>query len=689
MLSEAWQLLLPFGMLIGLLIAKRAQGYGKSVFLRYAGEKAACCLPGQDVARRFLAVLGLERVTVVRCRGFSRYRPWRRQVCLNGVAFDETGLPAVVIAAHEVGHAQQFALGYLPARLYLLLAPLLYLFALAALMASIGGLAGWMPIGIAQFALPLTFAMGILLMMDLLLLECDATRRAKTIARQTGMVAPGEQPGFDLMLRGALITHVGRTGYLASVAIVAGAMYAVGAMDGQVALPTAENVRHVAASRGSPRTVPPDLSQEVLNVELDLVTPLVRAGIIAAALMLWPIYRGIKKARAITHCSAARVLQNRGELKEAIARYDKALHFNRKHIAAFVGRSSARLLLGRLDEALADVEAAMGLAPGVAGLLTLRGIIQLRRQDYEHALADLNEALRLVPSSNQALVARARLRQVLQDFAWAEADLERAITGNPNDVDALQARCRLRLARHDQEGAIADINWVFELGAHDADSFALRGAVRAERQQFELALADYDEAVQLAPQRGDVFSDRGFVRLSAGDFAGAIADATRALQIDPNNAVAFNNRGVAYLKSGRYAQAAVDLRAAIHLEPSFPNPYKHLAWLQATCPLPDLRNGDEAVSNATRALELAQWQPVAWLATLAAAYAEAGNFSEARRWQMKCLDESSREATDELQRGLDFYIAEQPFREILAAAIGRSGEAAGLAASLEVGGCDS
>ncbi len=127
--------------------------------------------------------------------------------------------------------------------------------------------------------------------------------------------------------------------------------------------------------------------------------------------------------------------------------------------------------------------------------------------------------------------------------------------------------------------------------------------------------------------------------------------------------MAFNNRGAALQKSGRYDEAIADLREAIRLSPSFPNPYKHLAWLQSTCPASEFRNGVEAVNNATRALELTHWKPVDWFATLAAAHAEARNFPEARRWQTKCLDESPSEVKEELRTRLKLYEAGLPFRE--------------------------
>src|SRR5207253_6069724 len=109
----------------------------------------------------------------------------------------------------------------------------------------------------------------------------------------------------------------------------------------------------------------------------------------------------------------------------------------------------------------------------------------------------------------------------------------------------------------------------------------------------------------------------------------------RAIRLDPRDAVAWNNRGTAYLKTGDYAKAAADLNEARRLDPQLPHAYKNLAWLQATCPRPEFRDGAQAVANAARALELIGDKAPDWWAILAAAHAETGNFEEAVQWQAK------------------------------------------------------
>jgi tetratricopeptide (TPR) repeat protein/Zn-dependent membrane protease YugP len=651
-------------LLVCLSVGRRIQRAWHQPFLRYAGELAACGLPGRAIARNLLDGVGLSQVAVVKRSGFNRYRPWRRQVCLNGAAFDETSLSALIIAAHEVGHAQQFAAGYLPARLWKLFQPLLWLLVVGGMTLVAYGLGSEAPVGFSLYALLPAFVVAVFLIFDVLLLEFDATRRAKELIHDRDLIAPGERQGCTLLLNRAFGMHVLRVAAVVGAGVLGGAMCVVNNCDWLADSAAKIDPPQIAMP---PVTTPPpaarEIPQEVVNIDLDLTTPLMWTGGILALFLVRPVSQRLKTRSAAVRCAAARTLQNQGALEAAIAEYNKSLRLDRKQIAAYVGRGTAQLLAGRLDQALADFDTANRIAPGVAGLLVTRGTVHLRREDFEHALADFNEALRLIPDSVQALVARGNLWLMRHDLDRAAADFEHALACNPNDVAALRGRCQLRLARNELTGALADIEQVFARRGACADSYAMRGRVYEARKEFAPALADLQTAIELAPNRADLYRDRGLIWLSQGDYDRAIADESHAIHLDPNDGVAFNNRGAALSKSGEYTAAIADFREAIRLRPSLPNPYKHLAWIQATCPLPEFRDGAAAVANATRALELAQWKPVDWLATLAAAHAEHGNFAEARRWQRKCLDESPAEHSAELRARLELYEAGEPFRD--------------------------
>ena len=78
---------------------------------------------------------------------------------------------------------------------------------------------------------------------------------------------------------------------------------------------------------------------------------------------------------------------------------------------------------------------------------------------------------------------------------------------------------------------------------------------------------------------------------------------------------------------GRTREAVAQYQEALRLNPDLAGALNNLAWVLATCPDDQLRNGAEAVRLAERACELTHYREPLFIGTLAAAYAEAGRFS--------------------------------------------------------------
>jgi tetratricopeptide (TPR) repeat protein len=103
------------------------------------------------------------------------------------------------------------------------------------------------------------------------------------------------------------------------------------------------------------------------------------------------------------------------------------------------------------------------------------------------------------------------------------------------------------------------------------------------------------------------------------------------------------------------------------LGPKDPLMLNSIAWLQATCPGAEFRDGAKAVENAVKACELTNWKNAGFLDTLAAAYAEAGDFDEAIKWQneaIKLLSQEGEGPPPNMEKRLKLYQSGQPYREI-------------------------
>ncbi len=110
------------------------------------------------------------------------------------------------------------------------------------------------------------------------------------------------------------------------------------------------------------------------------------------------------------------------------------------------------------------------------------------------------------------------------------------------------------------------------------------------------------------------------------------------------------------------ALAAYDLLARTY--PDLVEAHSTSAWIRATCPDARHRNGKIAVASATKACELTNWQDAGELSILAAAFAEAGDFTQAVRWQQKVIGMIADPRSVQVCRNrLAMFMAAEPYRQ--------------------------
>jgi tetratricopeptide (TPR) repeat protein len=155
------------------------------------------------------------------------------------------------------------------------------------------------------------------------------------------------------------------------------------------------------------------------------------------------------------------------------------------------------------------------------------------------------------------------------------------------------------------------------------------GRFFAEKKDYASAIAQLETALRLSPHDTKPRNNLGNVLYIQGRYAEAKEHFTEVLRFDPGHTDALNNLGLTCQKLGQPGEAIPCFRKAIKLRPGFTAALNNLAWLLATSPDAQYRNGNEAVRLATEACELNRFANPNTLATLAAAYAETGQMSEA------------------------------------------------------------
>ena len=166
-------------------------------------------------------------------------------------------------------------------------------------------------------------------------------------------------------------------------------------------------------------------------------------------------------------------------------------------------------------------------------------------------------------------------------------------------------------------------------------------------------------------QDAAAYNKRAFAWYVRDKLDNALKDLTAAIQLDPENAGYYGNRGYVWYAKGEFDNALKDYTEAIRLDPGLALAYINLAWLRATCPDEQYRDGEEAVSYATKACELSAWKSWSDLETLAAAYAEAGDFTNAVNWQEKMIELSPEGVRQAANERLKQYRMKQPCRDAI------------------------
>jgi protein O-mannosyl-transferase len=232
--------------------------------------------------------------------------------------------------------------------------------------------------------------------------------------------------------------------------------------------------------------------------------------------------------------------------------------------------------------------------------------------------------------------------------------------------------------------------------------------------QTDEAIRQYQEALRIKPGYAQAHNNLGNALASTGRTNEAIHHFEEALRLNPDFVAAHYNLGCALGQKGQLAEAIRQYQEALRLNPASFQPYlplaelllragllrdaafhleqflrtcprvrleapdsptgaavsvvlNDLAWLLATCPQADQRDGARAVRFAERACELTQYRRTRMVGTLAAAYAEAGRFPDAVTTAEKAIALATAAGDQVLlarnRQLLELYRAGRPYHE--------------------------
>jgi tetratricopeptide (TPR) repeat protein len=356
-----------------------------------------------------------------------------------------------------------------------------------------------------------------------------------------------------------------------------------------------------------------------------------QCGMYANVETLWQTTLRLNPDCWLAYNNLGTVLLQKGSADEAMVHFQKALRIKPDYGEAHYNLGNALLQKGSVDEAMVHFQKALQIRP-----------------DFAEAHCNLGNALLQKGRVDEAIAHYQIAVQINSSFADAHNNLGTVL-----------------LQKGSADEAMVHFQKALQIRPGYADAHCNLGNALLQKGRVNEAVAHYQIAVQINPGFADAHNNLGTVLLQKGSVDEAMVHFQKALQIRPDYADAHCNLGIAFSQKGRMAEAITQYQEALQIKPAVPASQNRLAWLLATCPEASLRNGNKAVELARQANALTGGENPVILHTLAAAFAEAGRFSEAVETAQHALRlagaQSNTRLAGALQLEIKLYQAGSPF----------------------------
>jgi len=394
-----------------------------------------------------------------------------------------------------------------------------------------------------------------------------------------------------------------------------------------------------------------------------------------------------------------------GSSQKALDALDKTIALATDDAALRAEALVRRATLRRgLPQRLADLDEAVRTLPGNAAVLRARGLVNAEAEKWNDALADFTKAIeadpkdamsyqmkaavlvkakkfaealdvlekghRVAPRNIELLATKGQILVMQSNFKAAAEEITRAMAIDPSNLSMLELRAALYEQMGERAKALADIEKILEIKPGQPNVIRMRAILLANLGKYDAAIEALQALHKANPQDSLTMLQMGMVYMNMKDYGKAIDVYGAILKDHPDDVDAMRGRADALLNSGHRSDAVSDYEQALKRQPHDVGILNNFAWVLATAPEEKLRDGHRALAMATDACRRTDYKEDYILSTLAAAYAETGDFESARKWAAQAVEvkpslhaEPTRK--DELKKELESYLANKPWREDL------------------------
>jgi protein O-mannosyl-transferase len=193
------------------------------------------------------------------------------------------------------------------------------------------------------------------------------------------------------------------------------------------------------------------------------------------------------------------------------------------------------------------------------------------------------------------------------------------------------------------------------------------GIVYLRQGKLDEAISLLQVAVDLRPENSPAHENLAKALLQKGQVTDALEHYRKLIELQPDNIEVHNIVGTVLIQQGHIREGVEEWEKVLAIQPDNGNALSNLAWVFATSPDDSLRDGPKAVQLAEQAQRISGGRIPIILRTLAASYAESGQFSEAIQTAQRGIELANSQGNSglatELQGNIALYQERRPLRD--------------------------
>lgn len=312
----------------------------------------------------------------------------------------------------------------------------------------------------------------------------------------------------------------------------------------------------------------------------------------------------LAKARAAdpgflqTYYNSATFMLSKGKLDEAVAQYDLALGVSPADVRALTASAAILDKQGKTDEALSRLEKAR--ATGDMGAILMLAAFQQQHGKGDAALAVLDDELRKQPSNLGLVLAKAKLHvlrkeadkamtlygqleaadpyagtmerirawMALGDLDKAEESALRLVRFNPNKSQSYVPLATILEVRKDRAGAEKELLKGLAAEPQNTQVGLILAEFQLRGRELEKAMGSFDKVLALAPTNVQALTGKGMVLQLQGKDDEAAKIYLQAVQAQHDYVPALNNLAMLWADNAQTRLQAVNLAMAAFVRAS-------------------------------------------------------------------------------------------------------------------------